>query len=90
MRVDSSPPVPPILGLGTESGGGHAVAAGVQKGAHPDAANRDPASHPAFKLPSAGPDGGGRWALVGPLASDMSEAATPALSGPPLSSPGLN
>jgi hypothetical protein len=35
MRVDSSLPVPFILGLGTESAGGHAVVAGVQTGSHP-------------------------------------------------------
>ncbi len=76
MRVYSSPPLPPILGLGTESGGGGARGVvGVQTGCHPDAVSRDPVAHPAFKSPSVGPVGGGHWALVGPLASDMSETA---------------
>ncbi len=51
------------------------VVAGVQKGAHPDAAGRLPVAHSAFKSPSTGLIGGGRRTLVGPLTSDMSEAA---------------
>ncbi len=52
------------------------VVAGVQKGSHPDAAGRLPVAHSAFKSPNTGLAGGGRWALVGPLTSDMSEAAS--------------
>jgi hypothetical protein len=75
IRAVSSLPAPPILGLGANSGGGQVVVAGVQKGGHPDAAGRLPVAHSAFKSPSTGLVGGGRWALVGPLTSDMSEAA---------------
>jgi hypothetical protein len=58
-----------------ESAGGHAVVAGVQAGGHPVAISRDPVAQSVPKSPSTGLVGGGRWALVGPLASDMSEAA---------------
>ncbi len=51
------------------------VVAGVQKDGHPDAAGRLPVTHSAFKYPSTGLVGRGRWALVGLLTSDMSEAA---------------
>jgi hypothetical protein len=40
MRVDNFPPAPFILGLGMESVGGHAVAAGVWTGGHPEAAGQ--------------------------------------------------
>jgi hypothetical protein len=49
--------------------------AGVQVGGHPEAAARGPAAQSGSKSPITGLVGGGRWALVGPLASDISEAA---------------
>ncbi len=60
MRVDNSPPVPFILGLGMESAGGHAVVAGVQTGGHPEAVGRDPIVQSVFRSPSTGLDEGGR------------------------------
>ncbi len=75
MSVVNSLLAPPILGLGADSGEGQAVVAGVQKGAHSGAAGRPPAAHSAFRSPSTGLVKVGRRTLVGPLTSDMSEAA---------------
>ncbi len=49
--------------------------AGVQKGAHTGAAGPSPGAHSAFRFPRTGLVGGGRRTPVGPLTSDMSEAA---------------
>jgi hypothetical protein len=63
MRVDNSPSAPFILGLGTESAGGHAVVAGVQTGGHPVALGRAPVVQSVPRSPNTGFVGGGEGAL---------------------------
>ncbi len=60
MRVDNFPPAPFILGLGMESTGGHAVAAGVWTGGYPEAAGRvSIAVQSGSMFPTTGLVGGG-------------------------------
>ncbi len=89
MRVDNSPPAPFILGLGIESVGGHAVAAGVWTGGHPEAVGRVPLDdHSGSMSPIASLVGGGaepwwgRWPLI-------YLKPPPSLSAPLLSVPDL-
>jgi hypothetical protein len=56
------------------------VVAGVWAGGHPDVTGLASAAHSGSMFPTAGFVEGGHWALVGPLASDMSDAAPSSLN----------